>query len=209
MTAVLAAPAQPPAPGRPVSPWWVRSALAALLLGAVALLAVAALRVAAGTARFEPVTPVFGGTAQAVTLPTYGPQGMHVVGYDHGAMVRLTLPVTNAGRLPVTVIAVGLGGGVAPLLEVRAVRGLPVSLGPGETGQVELTAELVNCRFFHEREVQNYAGVDVGFTVLGQAGTGTVSFDRPILVHSPMIVGCPDRLLDRQAHDRSDLTGAA
>ncbi|MEX2291155.1 MAG: recombinase family protein [Mycobacteriales bacterium] len=28
-----------------------------------------------------------------------------------------------------------------------------------------------------------------------------------LLVHSPMIVGCPDRKLDRQAADRSDLLG--
>jgi hypothetical protein len=29
------------------------------------------------------------------------------------------------------------------------------------------------------------------------------------MVHSPMIVGCPDRQLDRQGNDRSDLTDAA
>jgi hypothetical protein len=28
------------------------------------------------------------------------------------------------------------------------------------------------------------------------------------MVHSPMIVGCPDRKLNRQADDRTDLSGA-
>jgi hypothetical protein len=35
-----------------------------------------------------------------------------------------------------------------------------------------------------------------------------VPFDRPLLVHSPMIVGCPDRKLNRQADNRKDLLQA-
>jgi hypothetical protein len=80
---------------------------------------------------------------------------------------------------------------------------------PGETGRFEVTAVLGNCKFFHEREVQNFSSIDLGFSVLGQEGTRTVALDRPLMVHSPMIVGCPDRLLNRQGNDRSDLTDAA
>ena len=119
------------------------------------------------------------------------------------------MPVRNDGPLPVTVTSAAIGGGVAPLLAVRDVAGLPLSLGPGETGTLDVTAELANCRYYHEREVQNYAGVELGFSVLGGSGTQTVTFDRPLMVHSPMIVGCPDRLLNRQGNDRKDLTGAA
>jgi hypothetical protein len=209
VTAVLPAPV---ASGRLAPPPVTRRRrvlVAVLVLGAVALLVLAGLRAAAGATRFETGSPAFAGTAPAVTLPTYGRQGMYVVGYEHGATVRLTLPIRNAGLLPVTVTSVALGGGAAPLLQTRAVAGLPLSLGPGQTGRLEVTAELGNCKFFHEREVQNYPGVDLGFSLLGQAGTLSVAFDRPILVHSPMIVDCPDRLLDREANDRSDLTNAA
>jgi hypothetical protein len=183
-----------------------------LVVAAVALLALAGLRTAAGATSLSAGTAAFGGTAPVVTLPDYGPQGMHVVGYEHGATTRITVPVRNDGLLPVTVTSAALDGGVAPLLAVREVAGLPLTLGPGETGKVDVTAELANCRYFHEREVQNYAGVELRFDVLGGLGgqgTQTVAFDRPLMVHSPMIVGCPDRLLNRQGNDRSDLTDAA
>ena len=209
MTAVLDAPAQAAAPRPAPVPRRTKALVAVLVLASVALLAVAGVRAAAGTTRFGTVSPVFGGSAPVVTLPTYGPQGMHVVGYEHGATAQLTLPIRNDGLLPVTVTSVTLGGGVAPLLQVREVTGLPLSIPPGETGRLDVTAELANCKYFHEREVQNYAGVDLGFSTLGQEGTRTVAFDRPLMVHSPMIVGCPDRLLNRQGNDRSDLTDAA
>lgn len=210
MTALLDAAADAPAsPRRRPSRRGTALVIGVLLIGAVALLAVAVLRAAPGMVRFDHVTPVFGGTAPAVTLPDYGIAGTYVVGYEHGETARLTLPVRNSGPLPVTVTSLDLGGGVAPLLVVQDVEGLPLSLGPGETGKVEVTAELANCRYFHEREVQYYEGLTLGFSVLGQGSTRTVAYDRPVMVHSPMIVGCPERKLNRQADDRTDLTGAA
>lgn len=185
-----------------------RALVAMLALGAVAMLVLAGFRAAQESLTFEPVTPVFGGSAPAVTLPSYGVQGMYVIGYEHGEIARISLPITNDGPLPVTVRSVDLGGGVAPLLLVREVTGLPLSLGPGEEGVVEVTAELANCRFFHEREVQNFASFEIGVSLLGQEQTRVVEYDRPIMVHSPMIVGCPDRKLDRQADNRSDLVRA-
>jgi len=210
VTTLLDAPASAPAPHqRGPSRRGTALTIAVLLLGAVALLAVAVLRAAPGTVRFDQVAPVFGGSAPVVTLPDYGLSGTYVVGYEHGGTARMTLPLRNRGPLPVTVTSVDLGGGVAPLLAVRDVGGLPLSLGPGQTGTVEVTAELANCRFFHEREVQYYEDLTVGFSVLGQESTRTLAYDRPVLVHSPMIVGCPERKLNRQADDRRDLTGAA
>ena len=182
--------------------------VAGLVLGAVALLLLAGLRAAPGAVRFADVTPAFGGTAPQVTLPDYGVRGMHVVGYEHGASARLSLPIHNTGPLPITVDAVDLRAGVAPLLVVHDVSGLPLSVAPGGTGTLTMTAELANCRFFHERQVQNYEGLEVGFSVLGRRASRWVAFDRPLMVHSPMIVGCPDRLLDRSADDRADLVSA-
>ena len=185
-----------------------RRALAAVAVAA-ALAGAGTVRAAPAVADLAPVVPRFDGAVPVQTLVAYGERGMHVVGYEHGATTRITVPVRNDGRLPVTVTSAALGGGVAPLLAVREVTGLPLALGPGETGTLDVTAELGNCRYYHEREVQNYAGVELGFRVLGGAGTQTVAFDRPLMVHSPMIVGCPDRLLNRQGNDRSDLTDAA
>lgn len=183
--------------------------VAVLALGALLLLALAGFRAAQDSVRFAAVTPVIGGDAPAVTLPEYGEQGMHVIGYEHGRTARITLPLRNRGLLPVTVEAVDLRGGVAPLLVVQDVQGLPLSLGPGETGTIEVTAELANCRFFHEREIQSYPGVDLEVSLLGQRSTRYVAYDRPVMVHSPMIVGCPDRKLNRQADNRSDLVRAS
>lgn len=210
MTTVLDAPAGAPAPARRrPSRRGTTLTIGVLLLGALALLAVAVLRSAPGMVRFDHVTPAFGGSAPVVTLPDYGISGTYVVGYEHGGTARMTLPVHNSGPLPVTVTSLDLGGGVAPLLAVQDVVGLPLSLSPGETGSVEVTAELANCRYFHEREVQYYEDLTLGFSVLGQESTRTVAYDRPVMVHSPMIVGCPDRKLNRQADNRTDLTGAA
>lgn len=208
MTAVLEAP--PHAPGGERRPRSRRSlaVVVVLAVAALALLGLSGYRAAQGSLSLGPVTPSFSGAAPAVTLPTYGLQGMHVLGYEHGATTRMSLPIRNRGLLPVTVEAVDLRGGIAPLLVVQDVRGLPLSLGPGESGVVEVTAELANCRFFHEREVQNYAGFTADVSLLGQTSTRWVAFDRPLMVRSPMIVGCPDRQLDRQANDRSDLTRA-
>ena len=208
MTSVLDAPVEPVAAAWPSPPRSARVVLAALIAASVALLGMAALAAAPSTVRIEPIRPAFAGSAPQVTLPTYGLQGMHVLGYEHGATTRITLPVRNDGRLPITVTSVRLGGGIAPLLEVRKVDGLPLSVGPGETSSFEVTAELANCRFFHEREIQNYPSVELGFTVLGREGSRTVPYDRPVMVHSPMIVGCPERKLNRQADDRTDLEQA-
>ena len=143
--------------------------------------------------------------APYVTVPEYGPRGAYVLGYVHGAQVQLTVPITNTGRLPLTVTAVALGGGAAPLVAVRAVTGLPLTLWPGRSGTVTLQAELTNCRYYHERAMQTFPAVTVSFRSLWRPGRGTVAFDRPIMVKGPMLVGCPGRKLDRSAVNRSGL----
>lgn len=165
-----------------------------VLVGVVSSLVLVAPRVAA----FETIAPSAAG-APYVTVPEFGPRGSHVLGYVHGATVRLTLPLHNSGLLPVTVTSVDLGGGPTPLLAVRGREGLPLTLRPGGSGNLTLTIAMVNCRFFNEREMQTYAAATVGFRSLGRSGERLVPFDRPVLVKSPMIVTCPDRKLDRSA----------
>jgi hypothetical protein len=179
-----------------------------LVSGAAAgVLGSGAVQAAPSTVGFAAVAPAFGGEVPVRTLPSYGVRGMHVLGYVHQATTELTLPVHNTGRLPVTVTSLELAG-LAPLLALQEVRGLPLALAPGESAQVRATALLANCRFTHERELEVHDGLRIGFRVLGAEGVRQVPFDHPVMVHSPMIVGCPERKLDRQANDRSDLLDA-
>lgn len=196
MSLLLETPATgtPSRPGRRGKALPVVAALC-VLLGVVGSLVLVAPRLAS----FPPVSPRATG-APYVTVPEFGPRGSHVLGYLHGARVRLTLPLRNSGPLPLTVTSVELGGGPTPLLSLRGVTRLPLTLRPGGSGAVTLTIAMVNCRFFNEREMQTYAGVTVGFRSLGRSATRVVPFDRPILVKSPMIVTCPDRRLDRSTN---------
>lgn len=201
MTVLLPAPRPVAAPGPSRRRWPLPALAAALALaGVAATLVLTAPRVVA----FAPVVPVATG-APYVTVPEFGPRGSHVLGYVHGASVRLTLPLHNAGWLPVTVTTADLGGGPAPLLAVRASEGLPLTLRPGGSGAVTLTISLVNCRFYNEREMQTYDGVRLGVRSLGMAADRLVPLDRPILVKSPMIATCPDRKLDRSANRLANL----
>jgi hypothetical protein len=142
-----------------------------------------------------------------LTVPEYGVDGTTVVAYRHGAEVAVTVPLRNDGPLPVDVEAVATGAGVLPLLEVRSVEGLPLRLGAGETGEVVLRAVLGNCRYYNERQLQLVTSlvVDVDSAVPLASGSRTeVTLARPLLVKSPMIVGCPDRTLSREDDSRSD-----
>jgi hypothetical protein len=204
VTAVLEAPAQTTGPttvGRPARRWPARALAATAVLSGLVwstlLWAPSTLDVAAGDTRF-------GGSADVVSLEHYGARGTHVIDYRHGADVTITVPLRNDGALPVTVTSVATGAGVFPLLAVRATPGLPLSIGPGEQADVVLEAVLGNCRYYHEREVQNVDALVVTTEVLGRSASIAVALDSPLLIHSPMIVGCPDRQLDRQAYDRSD-----
>ncbi|MEO6205881.1 MAG: hypothetical protein ABIO67_10950 [Mycobacteriales bacterium] len=177
-----------------------------LVAALVALVGVAASLVlsAPRLASFEPVSPRSAGTPY-ITVPEYGVHGSYILGYQHGVVARLTLPLHNSGPLPVTITAVDLGNGPMPLLSVRSFEGLPLTLRPGGSGQAIASIPLVNCRFYNEREMQTYAGITVDFTSLGRAGTRWVGFDRPIYVKSPMLASCPDRQLDRHLNRRSTL----
>jgi hypothetical protein len=185
--------------------WATLSLAVTLLLGGLIW---SALLWAPSTAQLAAGTTRFAGTAGVATVPEYGLRGTHIVPYTGGADLAITVPVRNDGRLPLTVTSAATGAGVLPLLELRSVEGLPLSLAPGEEGEVVLRAVLGNCAYYHEREVQNVdslvLGADVGVGPLSRATTLTVPLDSPILVKSPMIVKCPERKINRQADNRSD-----
>jgi len=177
------------------------------LLGA-AILGTAAAGVAAAvpatTASFATGPTSARGGAALVSLPGYGARGTDVLDYRDGAQVTLAVPVRNTGGFEVTVTEVALELARHDLLSQVSVTPARFSLAPGETRTVVVEGVLGNCRYYHEREVRSYDGVRVGFETLGGSGSRHVPFVRPVVVHSPMIVGCPDRKLDREAVNRRD-----
>jgi len=205
--AAIAVATRPPPAAGPVRPAG-RSGRRALVLIAVAValvgLLAGGLSAATASVSLPPVAPTFGGNAVVTTVPEYGLRGTHIVGYDHGARLTLQLPLRNTGPLPITVTEVATGAGVLPLLTITASTGLPLQLGPGQQGRVVLEGTLGNCAYYSEREVQLVDGLHVTVDVLGRTTNRVVPLDRPLLIPSPMIVGCPDRKLDRQANIRSN-----
>jgi hypothetical protein len=202
VTAVLEAPATAAEGQRPAARGRGRTVVAALLLligvlWSFALWVPATVDLSAGSTSFR-------GAAQVVTVPAYGARGTHVIDYRHGAQVEVVVPLRNDGPLPVTVRSVTADAGVLPLLALSTGDALPVVVAPGEQREVVLRGVLGNCAHYHERQVQNLDGVQVAVEVLGRDATREVALDRPLLVHSPMIVGCPDRTLTRNDDARAD-----
>jgi len=177
--------------------------LLAAMLGVVGLASSAWLQ-APRAASFPEIRPTAVG-APFVTVPEFGARGAHILGYQHHARVTLTVPVRNDGWLPVSVTSFTLAGGHAPLLLLSSAQGLPLSLSPGESGSLTVSGVLTNCRYFHMRALETYDGAQLGFSTLGRSVTRTVSFDRPLMVKSPMLASCPDRRIARGADSRGVL----
>lgn len=182
-------------PGEGAARRWLRRALFA---SGLVLLVVGALGTAAPLlVRFErPVTPSISG-AENATVPGFDGVGAHVVGYEHHGYVDVVVPLVNEGPLPVLVTGVELTQEPSPLV-TTVETDLPGMLAPGERGAVVIRGRFDNCRYYHERELQSYEAVTVRSRVAGIAPASTVlPLDLPVLVHSPMVVDCPDRTLDR------------
>ena len=210
MTTVLEAPAQPASPAPPAAPRRRRAA-ATVLAGALVLLGGAWTALAAwapSTVDLATGAPEVTGEGPVVSVPEYGEQGTTVIAYRHGKSVEVTVPLRNDGPLPVRVTDVATGAGVFPLLEVRSVDGLPLTIGPGETGEVVLQAVLGNCRYYNERQLQLVTSlvVDVDSVVpFADSRRTELPLATPLLVKSPMIVTCPDRTLTREDDSRGDV----
>jgi hypothetical protein len=152
--------------------------------------------------RFVGGAPVtFAGDSDVVTLPRFGDRGAHVLAYHHGEQLDFSFPIENAGRLPLTLETIRMSDEARSMLQVERVtvdgRPLPLQLDAGASAAVRVTARYTNCRYYHEREVEVFRSAIVGSTVLGMAMTRQAAFDYDLVLHSPMIVGCPDRTLDR------------
>ncbi|MBW3621564.1 MAG: hypothetical protein KY461_15075 [Actinobacteria bacterium] len=187
-----------------------RSWPVAVVVLAVAM-AVAAVVVSTVTvASAGPVTAI--GT-EVTSVPEFGERGSLVLLYHDGREVTYTFPLRNDGWLPVTVtdvaltapeerpllVPTGLGldgpdGATAPFL--------PFRLGPGETRTVVIEGLLDNCEYHTERAVHLVGHHVVHLRAGGVATTRSVALDDEVVVRSPTIRRCPDRVMDRSAFTR-------
>lgn len=127
----------------------------------------------------------------------YGDAGTYALHYRYGESVELTVPLSNASAVPWRVTGVELVEPTFPLLE--PVRGVadPVTLAPYGDAEVGLVFEYANCRYYHERANNSYEQVRVSGTVLGRETSVLVDLAVPLVVHSQVILNCPERTLVR------------
>lgn len=143
--------------------------------------------------RLAPVSLAFDEGAPATVVEGFeGPRGAYVVGYEHDAYLDVAVTVANGGPVPVTVSAVQLDTGGAPLL---------VGTEASSSG---LRLRFDNCEAYHEREAMVVDHAMVDLEVLGRTVRERVPLDRPLVARSPMLWQCPDRTLDRQDDVRPD-----
>jgi len=129
----------------------------------------------------------------------YGPAGTYALDYRFGEQVLVTVPVANDSPVPLRVESVELVEPAYPLMEPVPDGAVvePFTLLPGQSGEVDLTFKFTNCRYYHERANNAYEQVRVAGSVLGRPVTRTVDLAVPLVVHSQVILNCPDRTLVR------------
>lgn len=178
---------------RPPARWFV--------LGAVLLLVIGGYFAAPHLVWLTAGAPPSFSAGAVVTVPSYGERGTHILAYEYGKEFTVRVPIRNSGIVPMTVTDVALTEQPRPLAETVAVtvagERLPLTLWPGDTMRVELRVRFGNCRYYHEREMQNMSGAVVTGHVLGASAVATARFGHDLVAHSPMIIGCPDRTLVR------------
>jgi len=107
------------------------------------------------------------------------------------------LPLDNASVVPFRVTGVELVEPTYPLLAPVGGPVEPVELGPFGDGEVVLEFEFTNCRYYHERANNTYEQVRLTGTSLGREVTRTVDLAVPLVVHSQVILDCPERTFVR------------
>lgn len=146
--------------------------------------------------------PSFRGHDLVVELDEFGPQGTTAVGYTHGHGVVVQVPLRNAGASTVSVLAVDPFPELLGMLAVETLGDLPVQLAPGQERVIEVTARFTNCEYYTERAVNLFTGATVEVTSGAGPRTLRVDYPREIVLRSPTILGCPERVTDRSARQR-------
>jgi hypothetical protein len=151
---------------------------------------------------------------EAVAVPDFGPRGSFVLRYQDGEEAAVAFDVRNRGPLPVTVTEVGLPTaagdhmfqtvGVEVDAEGTAEPFRPFTLRPGEARTVVIRARFGSCAYYTERAVEIHEVHPFRMRVLGLPMSAEVTYPYRIVVRSPTIQNCPDRLMDRGARRRTE-----
>lgn len=167
-------------------------------VAAVLVLVLGAWLLAPYAVRVEPPRLALDGDA-GLMVEGYGPAGTFALDYRFGEPVLVTVPVANHSPVPLRVESVALVEPAYPLMEPVPDRSVvePFTLLPGQSGEVDLTFEFTNCRYYHERANNAYEQVRLDGSVLGRPVTRTIDLAVPLVVHSQVILNCPDRTLVR------------
>lgn len=182
----VAATQETPAPSR----WRRRAAIALVVaVGTWALLPTAV--------RLQPTVDVALAGDAGLLVEGYGAGGAYFLHYRHGETVTMTVPVHNESPLPLTVTGVDLVEPPYPLIEPATGALDAVTIAPFGTVQVPLTFVYANCRYYHERGTNTFDRAIVTGEVLGRDVVEQVHFAVPVVVHSQIILQCPDRTLVR------------
>ena len=130
----------------------------------------------------------------ALLVPGFGgPQGTVALRYDYGETVAIEVTVRNRSPLPLTVDEVRLVEPTYPLLAPVSGLAEPVTLAPWGSTEVTLRFEYANCRYYHERANNTYEQVQVTGRTLGRDVVSTLDLAVPLVVHSQVILHCPER----------------
>lgn len=140
----------------------------------------------------EPGLPVDAGLLVA-DFNVDGAYGLH---YRHHETVEISVPVRNRGPLPLRIERADLESSPLPLL-VQAGDNLPLTVGPWQEAELDLTLRFDNCRHYHERSLDTWDHVALEGSVLGRGFSSTVNLAYPIALHGQIINTCPDRTLTR------------
>ena len=172
-----------------------------LVAGAAIALLVVAWLFAPQAVAFAPAGDLEVRDANWATLPEFE-GGMELLQYEHHADATIAVPVRNDGPLPVTITGVELTDENEPMLEV-VDGGASMSLGAGEVGELVVRGRFDNCKYYTERAMQLYPSATIHYQAMGRSGSSELVLDRQLVVRSPTIVDCPDRVMDRSYNRRN------
>lgn len=183
----------PPAGGRRTPRRRVVAGVAAVAVAVGSTLAVPPVELAqAGPVGFD-------GDATHLTIEGFDDRGVYSLRYVHGEDAEVRVPVRNDGWLTTTLTGISFDGRPAPMIDPVGTRGTPVELAPGEAAELVVYVRFDNCEYYTERAMDVYDDVTVTSRTAGIETSSTVTLDHALVVRSPMMTTCPDRVSDRDA----------
>lgn len=160
------------------------------------------------------------GPGEAAHVETFGDGGSLVLRYEHGEDGGYAFTLGNRAPIGVTITGVVLPEEAERLLfrpvgaradATDAVVGAtdvgefePFVLGPAEHVRVVVVGNFGNCRYYTERALEVHDEITVEYRLGGLPTSQQVQLPAQVIVRSPTIQNCPDRVMDRSARQRRD-----